>query len=302
MSSSRISGSLGLAAEADGANGGALARLMPMLPGTVGLAKVGQELLLDFAQMALDLVGVIDPTPISDGTSMVISLGRREYSGAAISGLSMVPFIGDLAKSPRVGPLSRDAGKSRRRGCAQSPDPRSVASARQGSRGGARGSARHSAQVCPGAGRRGAPEAGEVPWRRAVAGAAHCAEPREGRSAAARGRLEAPPRASQSLCTSALMSPPPVPASYLTVERLIESAPGGAEFLKHVDLKSRNVSYRDVEQMWSLLSERGGRGSLRSRSRRRVRQARMVQTYVSRPCSVGKCRGQGVRSRCRAQT
>jgi hypothetical protein len=103
MSSSRISGSLGLAAEADGANGGALARLMPMLPGTVGLAKVGQELLLDFAQMALDLVGVIDPTPISDGTSMVISLGRREYSGAAISGLSMVPCIGDLAKSAKLG-------------------------------------------------------------------------------------------------------------------------------------------------------------------------------------------------------
>ena len=61
------------------------------------------ELLLDLGQMVLDLVGILDPTPLSDGTNALISVGRRDWFGAAISAVSIVPFLGDLAKAGKLG-------------------------------------------------------------------------------------------------------------------------------------------------------------------------------------------------------
>jgi hypothetical protein len=71
--------------------------------GGKGLSAEEQELLLDIAQMALDLAGIVDPTPVSDGTSMVISLGRGDLAGAGISAIAMVPLLGDLAKAGNLG-------------------------------------------------------------------------------------------------------------------------------------------------------------------------------------------------------
>lgn len=64
------------------------------------------ELLLDLAQIALSIAGIVDPTPISDGIDGVISLGRGDFVGALISGISMIPYAGDLAK---VGKLRKFA-------------------------------------------------------------------------------------------------------------------------------------------------------------------------------------------------
>jgi len=60
------------------------------------------ELLLDLTQMGLDIAGLIDPTPISDGVNGVISLFRGDWLGAGISAVSMIPYIGDLAKAGKL--------------------------------------------------------------------------------------------------------------------------------------------------------------------------------------------------------
>lgn len=65
-------------------------------------SKLGDELLLDGVQLALDLAGVVDPTPASDGASLLISLMRGDMLGAGIGVVSMVPYIGDLAKAGKL--------------------------------------------------------------------------------------------------------------------------------------------------------------------------------------------------------
>ena len=61
------------------------------------------ELALDVTQMALDIVGLVDPTPISDGVNGLISLGRSDWLGAGISAVSMIPYVGDAAKLGKLG-------------------------------------------------------------------------------------------------------------------------------------------------------------------------------------------------------
>lgn len=61
-----------------------------------------RELALDLTQLCLDLAGIVDPTPISDGTSMLISLGRGRWFDAILSGVSVIPYVGDLAKFART--------------------------------------------------------------------------------------------------------------------------------------------------------------------------------------------------------
>ena len=61
------------------------------------------ELALDVTQMALDIVGLVDPTPISDGVNGLISLGRGDWLGAGISAVSMIPYVGDAAKLGKLG-------------------------------------------------------------------------------------------------------------------------------------------------------------------------------------------------------
>ena len=46
------------------------------------------ELVLDITQMGLDIVGIFDPTPISDGASGILSLARRvQEDGERVGGL-----------------------------------------------------------------------------------------------------------------------------------------------------------------------------------------------------------------------
>ncbi len=71
----------------------------------------------DLTQMALDLTGIVDPTPISDGGNALISLGRA--IGSAVSGeggealghlgngvlsaAGILPVLGDAAKLGKIG-------------------------------------------------------------------------------------------------------------------------------------------------------------------------------------------------------
>lgn len=72
------------------------------IPGAVKSIDEAAELrslALDLTQMCFDLAGLFDPTPVSDGASALISLGRGDWLGAALSGASMIPYVGDLAKA-----------------------------------------------------------------------------------------------------------------------------------------------------------------------------------------------------------
>ena len=71
--------------------------------GLAGLTDAQKELGLDLTQMGLDVAGLFDPTPISDGANGVISLLRGDWLGAGISAISMVPYIGDAAKLGKLG-------------------------------------------------------------------------------------------------------------------------------------------------------------------------------------------------------
>ena len=68
-----------------------------------GLDEKQKELYLDLAQMSLDLVGIADPTPISDGSNTLISLFRGKWIDAGLSAISIVPYVGDLAKLGKLG-------------------------------------------------------------------------------------------------------------------------------------------------------------------------------------------------------
>lgn len=68
-----------------------------------GLTPEQRELILDLGQIGLDIAGLVDPTPISDGVNGVISLFRGDLLGAGISAVSMVPYIGDAAKIGKFG-------------------------------------------------------------------------------------------------------------------------------------------------------------------------------------------------------
>lgn len=79
------------------------AQLPANRPDPAELARQKSELMLDLTQMGLDIAGLIDPTPVSDGANGIVSLFRGDFLGAGISALSMIPYVGDLAKVGKLG-------------------------------------------------------------------------------------------------------------------------------------------------------------------------------------------------------
>ena len=64
------------------------------------LQQAQDDMRFEMAQAAVDLAGIVDPTPISDGISASMSLYKGDLIGAGLSLVSMVPYVGDaLAKS-----------------------------------------------------------------------------------------------------------------------------------------------------------------------------------------------------------
>lgn len=92
---------------------GTMSRTASHTPGPVGTGATRpdssdpylqelQELGLDLIQMAFDVAGIFDPTPISDGASGLMALARGQWLDAVISGASMIPYVGDLAKAGKL--------------------------------------------------------------------------------------------------------------------------------------------------------------------------------------------------------
>ena len=51
----------------------------------------------------LDIVGIFDPTGVADGTNALLQAKSGDWFGATISGLGVVPYLGDAAKVFKVG-------------------------------------------------------------------------------------------------------------------------------------------------------------------------------------------------------
>jgi hypothetical protein len=65
-------------------------------------AEALHTLALDLVQLAFDVVGFADPTPITGGANALISLTRGQWLDAALSGACMVPYLGDLARAGKL--------------------------------------------------------------------------------------------------------------------------------------------------------------------------------------------------------
>jgi DNA/RNA non-specific endonuclease len=66
-------------------------------------SQAASELAKDLGQMALDVVGIFDPTPTADLINAGISAWRGDGWGAFLSVVSAVPYVGDLAKLGKLG-------------------------------------------------------------------------------------------------------------------------------------------------------------------------------------------------------
>ena len=56
----------------------------------------------DILVAGLDIVGIIDPTPISDGLAASLEAKNGNYGSAILSGLGVIPYIGDVAKVGKI--------------------------------------------------------------------------------------------------------------------------------------------------------------------------------------------------------
>jgi hypothetical protein len=63
-------------------------------------ARLDEELAFELAQLGVDAAGTVDPTPTSDAVSAGMSLSKGDYLGAALSGVSMIPYLGDALAKP----------------------------------------------------------------------------------------------------------------------------------------------------------------------------------------------------------
>ncbi|MCH4829754.1 hypothetical protein [Flavobacterium columnare] len=59
----------------------------------------------DILSAGLDIVGIFDPTGISDAVGAKMAFDDGDYFSAAISAVGVIPYAGDLAK---VGKIKKD--------------------------------------------------------------------------------------------------------------------------------------------------------------------------------------------------
>jgi len=93
-----------------GANGSSVTLTTDLIDITVNASSLG----LDFGgnynlegedvlSAGLDIVGVIDPTGVADGLNATLQAKNGDWLSAGISVLSIVPYVGDLAKVGKIG-------------------------------------------------------------------------------------------------------------------------------------------------------------------------------------------------------
>lgn len=61
------------------------------------LIKLQAEIEAEYVDAAIDVIGIADPTPLSDLYGATRSIQKSDYVGAALSLVSVLPYLGDLA-------------------------------------------------------------------------------------------------------------------------------------------------------------------------------------------------------------
>lgn len=76
--------------------------------------RLTAELQIELAKIGLDVAGAIEPTPMADGASFLLSAGTGDTTGMFLSGASLIPYVGDaLAKPIKLGRLTRRVNELR---------------------------------------------------------------------------------------------------------------------------------------------------------------------------------------------
>lgn len=80
------------------------------------LADLNKQLAWELSKSAADVAGIVDPTPVSDGVSMAMSIAEGDAVGAGLSLVSMVPYLGDaLGKSAKGARAAKKLNDLRKR-------------------------------------------------------------------------------------------------------------------------------------------------------------------------------------------
>lgn len=82
------------------------------LASRVGRGTDYRTLALDVGQVALDIVGIFEPTPFADLTNAGISVLRGDAFGAVTSAAGALPYLGDLAKAGKLGRWAQTVGRA----------------------------------------------------------------------------------------------------------------------------------------------------------------------------------------------
>ena len=72
-----------------------------------GLTIQEREILFELGLIGVDIGGIFDPTPISDGVAATMELSQGNFVYASINVVSMIPWVGDLAKTGKLPRLLR---------------------------------------------------------------------------------------------------------------------------------------------------------------------------------------------------
>lgn len=67
------------------------------------MKKTDLEIAAEWAKAAVDTAGIVDPTPICDGVSAGLCVAEGDISGAGLSVLAMIPYLGDAVAKPIKG-------------------------------------------------------------------------------------------------------------------------------------------------------------------------------------------------------
>lgn len=67
---------------------------------------------LNLYQMFFDLTSLVDPTPISPAVGLAFSVARQDWVGSLLSGASLIPFAGELARFGKLAKMIKTLEES----------------------------------------------------------------------------------------------------------------------------------------------------------------------------------------------
>jgi hypothetical protein len=67
---------------------------------------------LNLYQMFFDLTSIVDPTPLSPAAGLAFSVARRDWVDSLLSGASLIPFVGEIARFGKLAKIIKTLEES----------------------------------------------------------------------------------------------------------------------------------------------------------------------------------------------